>query len=149
MVTTDPALAPAALLAELQQLCDMVLRSDDVKKLADFAADFDQVGARTFACLLYTFDRIQAALYWWRFAAGAGDPLAAHLLAVHHAACGNTPQARIWRALARLARFDPLLHMPTPVRDRGHTADDFVRNSEFHQIQTFMRMTTLPKELVA
>lgn len=31
-----------------------------------------------------------------RFAAGAGDPLAADLLAAHHAAVGLVPGARVW-----------------------------------------------------
>ncbi|MFF3584554.1 hypothetical protein [Streptomyces mirabilis] len=66
----------------------MVLRSNDIDSLADFAAHYDPRGARTFACLLYTLDRRESALYWWRFAAGREGPLAAHLVAAHHAAVG-------------------------------------------------------------
>ncbi|MCZ4103014.1 hypothetical protein [Streptomyces sp. H39-C1] len=51
-----------------------------------------------------------------RFAAGAGDELAAHLLAMHHAAVGYTPDARLWRTIARLMKYTPDRHLPRPVR---------------------------------
>jgi hypothetical protein len=150
IVTTDPALAPAAVFAEVKRLCDLVLRSRDVDRLEDFAADFDQAGARVFGCLLYVLDRHESGLYWWRFAAGAGDELAAHLLAMHHAAAGCTPHARLWRAIARIMGYTPERHMPRTVRRHGDPPENFVHTVQWGpQIQTFLRMNHLPKELAA
>nr|WTB28652.1 hypothetical protein OG781_02960 [Streptomyces sp. NBC_00830] len=115
IIPVDPAVSQAAVIAYVQQLCDNVLRSNDIDTLADFAAHYDQAGARTFACLL---DKRESALYWWRFAAGAGDPLAAHLLAAHHAAVGRSPDARIWRTYAHMLGFTGDRHLPQPVRHR-------------------------------
>lgn len=44
-----PVVAPAAVLAEVQRLCHIVLRSDDLDALGTFAADYDPVDARTTA----------------------------------------------------------------------------------------------------
>jgi hypothetical protein len=59
---------------QVRRVCELVLRSNDIDSLANFAGDYDPRGARTFACLLYTLDRRESALYWWRFAAGGEDP---------------------------------------------------------------------------
>jgi hypothetical protein len=134
----------------VQRLCEQVLRSQDIERLAAFLVDFDEAGARTFGCLLYSLDRREAGLYWWRFAAGAGDELAAHLLAVYHAAAGCTAHARLWRALARTLGFLPHLHLPHPVRGQGELPEEYVRSVDWDgQMQHFLRMTHLPKELVA
>ncbi|MFI1675802.1 MULTISPECIES: hypothetical protein [unclassified Streptomyces] len=101
----DPAAAPEAVLEHVRGLCRQVVSSAHIDSLADFADDYDEAGARTFACLLYVLDRREGALFWWRFAAGAGDPLAAHLLEAHHAAVGTVPEARVWRAFSRLLGF--------------------------------------------
>ncbi|MET8684617.1 hypothetical protein ABZV77_10425 [Streptomyces sp. NPDC004732] len=101
----DPAAAPDAVLEHVRGLCRQVVSSAHIDSLADFADDYDEAGARTFACLLYVLDRREGALFWWRFAAGAGDPLAAYLLAAHHAAVGTVPEARVWRAFSRLLGF--------------------------------------------
>ncbi len=100
----------------LMQLCVSVLQSDEIDTLADFATEYDDAGARTFGCLLYSLNRKAAALFWWRFAAGAGDELAAHCLAVHHAAVGRSTDARIWRWTARAMGFAPERHIPSPTR---------------------------------
>jgi hypothetical protein len=150
IVTSDPAVSPPAMFAEVGRLCDLVLRSRDIELLADFAADFDQVGARTFGCLLYTLDRHESGLYWWRFAAGAGDELAAHLLAVHHAAAGNTTHARLWRAIARMMGFAPELHLPRSIHGHADPPEHVVSAVDWtSQMQTFLRMTHLPRELAA
>lgn len=133
----------------IRELCEAVLRSDDVNTLNDFADDYDQVGARTFACLLYTLGRHDSALYWWRFAAGAGDPLAAHLLAAHHAAAGHNPDARLWRTFARMLGFAGH-HLPQPVRARTDIADHFARTVPGNpQQRRFMQSARLPCELIA
>jgi len=148
--TDDTATTPAAVLAEVQSLCDLVLRSNEVDRLVDFVADYDQAGARTFACLLYTLDRRESALYWWRFAAGAGDELAAHLLAMHHAAVGYHHDARLWRTVARMMGFDPDRHLPQPVRKATEIAEGFARNvTRGSTLRHFLHTEYPPRELVA
>jgi hypothetical protein len=146
----DTVATPASVLAEVQRLCDLVLRSSEVDRLINFVTDYDQAGARTFACLLYTLHRRESALYWWRFAAGAGDELAAHLLAMHHAAVGYHSDARLWRAIARMMGFNPDHHLPQPVRTATEVAEDFAcsvtRGSTLHH---FLHTENLPRELVA
>ncbi|MFI0714316.1 hypothetical protein ACH4SK_27410 [Streptomyces inhibens] len=143
----DPAIAPAAVLAEARRLCNVVLRSKDIDTLGAFAADYDPAGARTFACLLYTLDKWDSALYWWRFAAGAGDELAAHLLAVHHAAVGRSTDARVWRTIARMMGFALDLHLPVPIRGTSELAQGFARSWD-SSLQTFLQQNHLPRELV-
>lgn len=127
IVTRDPAVNPSAVIAHVRWLCDVVLRSNDIDRLHAFSADFDEAGARTFACLLYSLDRRESALFWWRFAAGAGDALAAHLLAAHHAAVGRSADARVWRACARMLRFNFARDIPQAVRSEGgDIAEEFV-----------------------
>ncbi|MEU5237298.1 hypothetical protein ACH4UR_07480 [Streptomyces lydicus] len=141
-----PAIPAAAVLAEARRLCNVVLRSEDIDALGAFAADYDAAGARTFACLLYTLDRWDSALFWWRFAAGAGDELAAHLLAVHHAAVGRTTDARLWRTVARMMGFAPELHLPVPVRGTSELAQGFARTWD-RSLQSFLQHPHLPREL--
>ncbi len=123
----DPAASPTAVADHVRRLCELVLRFNDIDSLADFAAGYDPRGARTFPCLLYTLDRYESALYWWRFAAGGEDPLAAHLLAAHHAAVGVSPDARLWRAQARMLGFSHDSHLPRSVRPGTHLAEGFAR----------------------
>ncbi|MEV6576429.1 hypothetical protein [Streptomyces sp. NPDC051577] len=113
IIPSDPALSAYAVASYVKQLCDVVLRSKDINTLADFAFSYDQTGARTFACRQYTLNQKEKALYWWRFAAGAGDALAAHLLAAHHAAVGQSPDARVWRIHARMLGYS-LADLPEP-----------------------------------
>ncbi|MFJ3310315.1 hypothetical protein ACIPSA_46465 [Streptomyces sp. NPDC086549] len=148
ILTQDPATSPTAVVDHVRRLCEMVLRSNDIDSLADFAADYDPRGARTFACLLYTLDRRESALYWWRFAAGGEDPLAAHLLAAHHAAVGISPDARLWRAQARMLGFTRDRHLPQPVRPSTHLAEGFARTVPWgNALSTFIKTEYLPREL--
>ncbi|UGY93081.1 hypothetical protein [Streptomyces gobiensis] len=150
IVRADPSCAPDALTAELRQLCDTVLRSNEIHTLADFAADYDAAGARTFGCLLYSLGRDESALYWWRFAAGAEDELAAHLLAVHHAAVGFQPDARLWRTVARMLGFSVDRHLPQPVRSAAELAQGFARTvTHGSTLERFLKLPHLPGELVA
>ncbi|MFB6437454.1 hypothetical protein ACFCVY_11805 [Streptomyces sp. NPDC056411] len=143
-----PAIPCATVLAEARRLCHIVLRSQDIDTLGAFAADYDAAGARTFGCLLYTLDKWDSALYWWRFAAGAGDELAAHLLAVHHAAVGRSTDARLWRAIARMMGFALERHLPLPVRGTSELAQGFARTCD-RSLRTFLQQNHLPRELVA
>ncbi|MFE7951484.1 hypothetical protein [Streptomyces sp. NPDC057426] len=147
IVTSDPSANPTAVLAHVRWLCDVVLRSNDIDRLHAFSTDYDQAGARTFACLLYSLDRQQSALFWWRFAAGAGDALAAHLLAAHHAAVGRATEARVWRACARMLDFDSHRDIPQPVRSEGgDIAEGFATRVPWdEERQAFLY---LPRDLV-
>ncbi|MFB7275294.1 hypothetical protein [Streptomyces sp. NPDC056244] len=148
LVAADPAAHPSAVFAHVRRLCDTVLRSDDVHTLLAFDSDYDQAGARTFACLLYTIDRHESALYWWRFAAGAGDPLAAHLLAAYHAAVGSVPDARVWRAFSRMLGYTEQ-HVPQPVRVTTRTAQGFANHAPWDsRLREFMTFDHLPDALV-
>lgn len=83
--------------------------------MAAFDLDYDATGACAFACLLYILGRRDSALYWWRFAAGAENALAAHVLALYHAANGTVPEARVWCAHSRLLGFTADKHLPLPL----------------------------------
>ncbi|MDQ1492678.1 MAG: hypothetical protein QOJ23_5192 [Actinomycetota bacterium] len=98
---------------DLRRLCQDLFNSEQVMRLAKFAEQCDEAGARTFGCLLYCLNQHEDAVFWWRFAAGAGDRLAAHCLAVHHAADGTHIDARLWRAIARTMGFDST-QLPSP-----------------------------------
>ncbi|MFF9690510.1 hypothetical protein [Streptomyces sp. NPDC014623] len=150
IIPVDPSVSQTAVITYVRNLCETVLRSNDVDTLADFASHYDQAGARTFACLLYTLDKRESALYWWRFAAGAGDPLAAHLLAAHHAAVGRSPDARIWRTYSHMLGFTSDRHLPQPVRRHTDIADGFGRElPSCKEMWEFMRYPHLPQELAA
>ncbi|MGV2922177.1 hypothetical protein [Streptomyces alfalfae] len=131
IITHDPAAHPQAVRAYLRRTCETVLRSDDVDHMLFFDSDYNQAGARTFACLLYCIDRTESALFWWAFAAGVGDPLAAHLLAVYHAIDDTHTQAparaRAWRAFARLLHYHPDHHLPRPVQGEPRIAEGLAR----------------------
>lgn len=116
VIPVDPAIQPPAVRDHVGRLCETVLRADDVGALmAAFDSHYDEAGARAFGCLLYLIGRTESALYWWRFAAGASDPLAAHLLAAHHAAAGTVLEARLWHTHARLLGYCGPEHLPGPV----------------------------------
>ncbi|GHG35419.1 hypothetical protein [Streptomyces hydrogenans] len=147
LVVSDPEASKDAALAYVQLLCDDVLRSHDAAELADFSTTYSEIGARTFACLLYQLDCLDAALYWWRFAAGAGDPLSAHLLAAYHAAAGRGPDARAWRASARLLGFNDT-HLPHPTRHGTTAAEGYVEHLPWNKIlRSFMGSHHLPEGL--
>ncbi|MFE9334821.1 hypothetical protein [Streptomyces sp. NPDC006925] len=147
IIATNPTTCPQAVVAHVRTLCDRVLHSHDLETINAFASDYDCAGARTFACLLYTLDRRDGALYWWRFAAGAGDPLAAHLLATHHAAVGWSIDARVWRHFARMLGFDPTRHLPCPVSDPSYPETVSHPHFESSVLGPFLHSPSLPQEL--
>ncbi|MFF9808618.1 hypothetical protein ACF1G5_26485 [Streptomyces coeruleorubidus] len=131
------------------ELCSTVLRSTEIDTLDAFAADYDEAGARTFGCLLYSLDKRESATYWWRFAAGAGDALAAHLLAAHHAATGPNADSRAWCAFSRMLGFRPDRHVPQPVRHRTELAPNYAREVPLLQeARIFLRYPRLPTGLM-
>ncbi|WP_432029862.1 hypothetical protein [Streptomyces sp. 1222.5] len=132
------------------ELCSTVLNSADIDTLDAFAADYDAAGARTFGCLLYSLDKRESATYWWRFAAGAGDALAAHLLAAHHAATGPNADARAWGTYCKMLGFHPDRHVPRPVRHRTELAPNFARALSLRkEARVFLRCQHLPDALMA
>ncbi|MFI8348038.1 hypothetical protein [Streptomyces sp. NPDC085596] len=132
------------------ELCSTVLRSAEIDTLEAFAADYDEAGARTFGCLPYSLDKRESATYWWRFAAGAGDALAAHLLAAHHAATGPNADSRAWTAFSKMLGFTPDRHIPQPVRQHTELAPNFARELPMRAAtRVFLRHPRLPVGLMA
>ncbi|MFD6275043.1 hypothetical protein ACFWFI_05645 [Streptomyces sp. NPDC060209] len=147
---SDPAKSQYLAFGYVAGLCSTVLCSVEIETLDAFAADFDEAGARTFGCLLYSLDKRESATYWWRFAAGAGDALAAHLLAAHHAAIGPNADSRAWDAFSRMLDFHPDRHVPQPVRHRTELADKFARELPVrNEARRFFRSAHLPHGLDA
>ncbi|MGW6489646.1 hypothetical protein [Streptomyces sp. NPDC055056] len=110
----NPQSDPRATRAYLLDVCETVLCDTE-----DSGFDlYDCDGARTFACMLYLLGRRASAVFWWGFAAGAEDPLAAHLLATHYAIDDTSAKrARIWRWHARLLGYRSRLHLPHLIQD--------------------------------
>ncbi|MEV0445569.1 hypothetical protein AB0I84_12215 [Streptomyces spectabilis] len=84
--------------AELQELSSSFLRSDTaaqhLSRLADEPVDAD--GALYFGCLLNLVQERDGALWWWQFAAGAGNATAAHCLYLLHLRHGELRDASHW-----------------------------------------------------
>lgn len=147
---SDPAKSQYLAFGYVTGLCSTVLCSAEIETLDAFAADYDEAGARTYGCLLYSLDKRESATYWWRFAAGAGDALAAHLLAAHHAAIGPNADSRAWDAFSRMLDFRPESHVPQPVRHRTELADRFTRELPVpNEARRFLRSAHLPRGLDA
>ncbi|MFF9025647.1 hypothetical protein [Streptomyces eurythermus] len=145
----DPKASQYLAFSYVTELCSTILRSTEIDTLAAFAADYDEAGARTFGCLLYSLDKRESATYWWRFAAGAGDALAAHLLAAHYAATGPNGDSRAWKAFSRMLGFRPDRHVPQPVRHRTELAPSFARDVPVRpEACIFLRCPQLPAGLM-
>jgi hypothetical protein len=71
-----------------------------LQRLADHAC-IDSDGALVFACLLHISGREDAARFWWQFAAGLGNRMAAYCLHLHHRSYGEMRDAGYWRAQAQ------------------------------------------------
>ncbi|MFE5325994.1 hypothetical protein ACFRCG_06245 [Embleya sp. NPDC056575] len=71
----------------------------------------DPRGALVFACLLHVSGRDEGAMFWWRFAAGAGSHHAAWCLYLKHRSRGEARDADYWldqaRVLSALTRATP------------------------------------------
>ncbi|MFJ7423826.1 RNA polymerase sigma factor [Streptomyces uncialis] len=61
VTVTDRSTGPATVFRHIRGLCEAVLQSEDIDTLNAFAEDYDQAGARTFACLLYLTNRRESA----------------------------------------------------------------------------------------
>jgi hypothetical protein len=72
-------------------------------------------GALLFGCLLHMSAHPISAAFWWRFAAGAGDPTAATCLYLQHVARGDSREGFSWfnQALALQRAAHPGTLPPT------------------------------------
>ncbi|GAB2607113.1 hypothetical protein GCM10027168_44940 [Streptomyces capparidis] len=105
---------------QLHRLCqDAIAVQEGTDLLEQFIATFNPHGARIFACMLYLADRAEHALFWWRFACGGEDGLAAYCLTLHSRAIGDTHQMKAWSTAACDLRFNPEQHWPQPSRDKA------------------------------
>lgn len=76
------------------------------------------------------------------------DPLAAHLLAAHHAAIGPTTDSRAWIAFSVMLGFCPDRHVPRPVRHRAGLAGSFTSEIPTSDAaRSFLRHRNLPPDL--
>ncbi len=82
----------------LQALCRHLLRSDDASEHLARIADspVDPEGALHFGCLLDLAKKPDGALWWWQFAAGAGNATAAYCLYLFHTRRGDLRDADHW-----------------------------------------------------
>ncbi|GHE11019.1 hypothetical protein [Streptomyces alanosinicus] len=86
----------------LQALCRHLLRSDGASqhlaRTADSPVDPEEApeGALYFGCLLDLVKKSDGALWWWQFAAGAGNPTAAYCLYLFHTRRGDLRDAGHW-----------------------------------------------------
>lgn len=101
--------------ADLRALSATFLYSDDaaahLTRIADEPMDAD--GALHFGCLLNVARHPDGALWWWQFAAGAGNATAAHCLHLFHLGRGELRDADHWRYQADLLRVGA---HPAPLR---------------------------------
>ncbi|MFC9734315.1 hypothetical protein ACFWGM_33770 [Streptomyces roseolus] len=68
--------------------------AEHVAQLADEGTDDD--GALRFAALLFLVDESEGARFWWGFAAGAGNAVAAQCLHLYHLSRGELRDADHW-----------------------------------------------------
>ncbi|WP_060887511.1 hypothetical protein [Streptomyces caniscabiei] len=82
----------------LQALCRTMLRDDEASehlaRIADSPTDAE--GALRFGCLLDLAKKPDGALWWWQFAAGAGNAAAAYCLYLFHTRRGDLRDAAHW-----------------------------------------------------
>ncbi|MCE0446847.1 hypothetical protein LT493_26370 [Streptomyces tricolor] len=93
----------------LKALSTRLLRSGRAAKhlagIADDPVDID--GALHFACLLNLARKPEGALWWWQYAAGAGNATAAYCLHLFHLRRGELRDADHWMRQALDLDFDP------------------------------------------
>lgn len=77
--------------------------------------------ALLFGCLLHLTDRLEAAQFWFQYAAGAGSRTAAQCLYLHHLARAEVRTARHWKQQARVLpaeeHLPPLPQIPDNLED--------------------------------
>ncbi|WP_246507277.1 hypothetical protein [Actinocrinis puniceicyclus] len=95
---------------ELDLTCTLVLNwpqaAASFARLTETLNDPD--GALVFACLLHLTAREEGARFWWKFAAGAGNPTAAFCLYLDHRRHAEYRDADYWRRQSSCLRVNPL-----------------------------------------
>ncbi|MEU6417310.1 hypothetical protein [Streptomyces spiralis] len=81
-------------------------------RIADIPFDAD--GALHFGCLLNLAQEPDGALWWWQFAAGAGNATAAYCLHLFHLVRGELRDSDHWAGQALNLDTDIHLAPPTP-----------------------------------
>ena len=109
----------AELLATLEQLCAVVMAGALPGQIdAFFAKGSDISGATVTGCLLYSLGSHGTADVMWRVAAGADEPMAAHLLVLHYTTTDQELLADLWRERTSVIGVQNLPELPlTPVAD--------------------------------
>ncbi|MGW2171457.1 hypothetical protein ACWC1C_13135 [Streptomyces sp. NPDC001705] len=112
--------APAALSAEL---IHSTKAAEHLACIADVPSEAD--GALYFACLLNLAQESDSVLWWWRFAAGAGNATAAYCLHLYHLLRGELRDAGHWAYQA--FNLDTGIHLiptrtPSPIHCATHSA---------------------------
>ncbi|MFD4973151.1 hypothetical protein [Streptomyces sp. NPDC058424] len=106
--------------AALTALCAELIHSTDaaehLARIADLPIDAD--GALHFGCLLNLAQEPDGALWWWQFAAGAGNATAAYCLYLYHLFHGELRDADHWAHEALSLDTDIHLTSPAPCRRR-------------------------------
>ncbi|WP_130798207.1 hypothetical protein [Streptomyces otsuchiensis] len=83
----------------LAALCQAVLRAHgSLPTLHQFVSDSmpDPAAARVLGCVLSLAGAEDSAMFWWRYAAGAGDHMASYCLYLQHLSFGEPGEAEIW-----------------------------------------------------
>lgn len=76
----------------------VVARPDALHEMSRFIGErlLDPDGALVMGCILYLAGRTDSAGFWWQFAAGAGDTMAACCLVLYHLSLGEIWEAHWW-----------------------------------------------------
>ncbi|MDT0611068.1 hypothetical protein [Streptomyces lancefieldiae] len=114
--------AEAALTALSTELIHSTDAAGYLARIADAPSDAD--GALHFGCLLNLAHEPDSALWWWQFAAGAGNATAAYCLHLYHLLRGELRDADHWAHQA--LNLDSDIHLasttPWPARRPDHPA---------------------------
>lgn len=104
--------------ADLNALSVELLHSDDapvhLARIADELYDAD--GALYFGCLLSLAQEPDSAMWWWQFAAGAGNATAAYCLHLFHLRRGELRDADHW--VHQALTLDTDIHLTPVTRHR-------------------------------
>ncbi|WP_048573297.1 hypothetical protein [Streptomyces leeuwenhoekii] len=117
--------------ADLQALSTELLHAEDAAQyLARIVeAPFDADGALRFGCLLNLAQQPQGALWWWQFAAGAGNATAAYCLHLFHLRRGELRDADHWAHQALTLDTNIHLTPPSPRRRQLHSHTQALREA--------------------
>ncbi|GHE10969.1 hypothetical protein [Streptomyces alanosinicus] len=93
----DSASAEAA--QDLRTLCEILITYTPTADFGEFVTDQvpEPRSALALACVLQLTSTDDGARYWWQYAAGAGQPVAAYCLYLDHLARGEKVTADWWR----------------------------------------------------